>query len=147
MLQDDPRFAAAITAMECENFEASFDLVEELATEGGALAQHFLGWHYHRGLGTVQSDAKAAYWWKQAAAVGITEAQQDLGWAYENGRGVRRDYAEAYHWYNQAVHNGDEDARFNLFAIVDKLTTEQIREVEGLYSEPVESIMATDEHG
>lgn len=136
MPQDDPRFSAAITAMECENFEASFSLVEELATEGGAMAQHFLGWHYHKGLGTLQSDAKAAYWWKQAATMDIIEAQQGLGWAYEHGRGVRRDYAEAYRWYNRAVHNGDEDARFNLFAIVDKLTPEQIRQMEGLYPKP-----------
>ncbi len=132
MDSEDPQLQMAISAIEAGDFKASFALVEKLAGAGDALAQHFLGWHYHKGLGVQQDDVQAAYWWHKAADMGIGEAQQGLGWAYEHGRGVPRDLVEAYHWYSEAVRNGDVEARENLSALSGKLSPEQIRQAEGV---------------
>ena len=129
---EDPQLENAISAIESGDFETSFALVERLAGLGDALAQHFLGWHYHKGLGIRQDDAKAAYWWRKAATRGVGEAQQGLGWAYEYGRGVPCDLMEAYHWYSEAVHSGDVDARENLSLLAVKLSAAQIKLAEGL---------------
>ncbi len=130
MEPENPKFSEAIHAMESGRFEASFRIVESLALEGDPLARHFLGWHFHKGLGVPQSDAQAVHWWKLAAAEGIAESQQGLGWAYENGRGVEQDYLQAYRWYSRAVQAGDETARENLVDLSRKLTPEQIRQLE-----------------
>jgi TPR repeat protein len=132
MVEEDPRFQQAMAAMEREDFAASFAIVESMAEEGQPLAQHFLGWHYHKGLGIEQNDEKAVEWWLRAAEQGLTQSQQGLGWAFEHGRGVRRDYVEAYRWYARAVAAGDEDARDNLFELAGRLSPEAIKRAEGL---------------
>jgi TPR repeat protein len=130
MDQDHPELEKAVAAISRGDFQRSFDIVSRLAREGAALAQHFLGWHYHKGIGTDQDDRRAVAWWLKAAQQGVPEAQQGLGWAYANGRGVDEDPAEAYRWYNRAVAGGDEEARRGLSEIAEKLTPEQLRELE-----------------
>ena len=129
---EDPLLQIAISAIEAGDFEASFTMVKKLAGRGDALAQHFLGWHYHKGLGVQQDDTKAAYWWRKAADLGIGEAQQGLGWAYEHGRGVTCDLLEAYRWYSEAIRSGDVEARESLSALSGKLSSAQIKLAEGL---------------
>jgi len=130
MDQDHPELQQAVEAIGVGDFQRSFSIVERLAEQGLALAQHFLGWHYHKGIGAGQSDDQAVAWWRKAAEKGIAESQQGLGWAYENGRGVAQDYGEAYRWYSRAARAGDEEARQGLFNLAEKLTPEQIRAIE-----------------
>ena len=132
MEPEDPRFEEAMLAMEDEDFESSFAIVDLLAHEGDPLAQHFLGWHYHQGLGTAQDDLKAVEWWYKAAERGVPQSQQGLGWAFEHGRGVAKDYIEAYRWYAMAVEGGDEDARENLYELAARLSPESIKRAEGI---------------
>jgi TPR repeat protein len=127
---DPPELQEAVTAISQGEFKRSFDIVFRLADEGVAMAQHFLGWHYHKGIGTEQNDRLAVSWWEKAAAQGLAEAQQGLGWAYANGHGVKQDLAEAYRWYNRAVAGGDEEARQGLLETAGKLTVEQLRLLE-----------------
>ncbi|MBU1191220.1 MAG: sel1 repeat family protein [Gammaproteobacteria bacterium] len=132
MTTEDPMLRRAVTALEKGDFETSFVLTEALAIDGDALAQHFLGWHYHKGLGIPVDDIKAVFWWQLAAKQGIPEAQQGLGWAYENGRGTDRDLEHAYYWYTRAVAGGDRTARESLMTISPQLSSEQIKRVEQL---------------
>jgi TPR repeat protein len=130
MDQDHPELQKAVLAISQGAFRQSFEIVSRLAQQGVAMAQHFLGWHYHKGIGTDQNDQQAVFWWQKAAVQGIVEAQQGLGWAYANGRGVDQDAAEAYRWYNRAVAGGDEEARSGLSETARKLSPEQLRKLE-----------------
>lgn len=130
MEQDPPELQEAVMAIGAGDFRRSFAIVERLAGQGVPLAQHFLGWHYHMGIGAEQNDGEAVAWWLKAARKGIAESQQGLGWAYENGRGVRRDYSEAYRWYSRAVRAGDQEAKAGLHGVAGKLSAEQIRAIE-----------------
>lgn len=130
MDQDPPELKEAVTAISQGEFQRSYAIVSRLAHGGVAVAQHFLGWHYHKGIGTEQNDRLAVSWWKMAAAQELAEAQQGLGWAYANGRGVEKDFVEAYRWYKRAVSGGDEEARQGLTETAGKLTAEQLRLLE-----------------
>jgi TPR repeat protein len=130
MNQDHPELQKAVAAISRGAFQQSFEIVSRLAHQGVAMAQHFLGWHYHKGIGIDQNDRQAVFWWQKAAVQGIAEAQQGLGWAYANGRGVDEDPAEAYRWYNRAAASGDEEARSGLSETARKLTPEQLRLLE-----------------
>ena len=130
MDQDHPELQKAVAAISQGAFQQSFEIVSGLANQGLAVAQHFLGWHYHKGIGTKQNDRQAVVWWQKAAVQGLAEAQQGLGWAYANGRGVDEDPAEAYRWYNRAVAGGDEEARSGLSETACKLSPEQLRILE-----------------
>lgn len=135
MKKEDPMLHRAVVALEKGDFETSYVLTEALAIEGDSLAQHFLGWHYHKGLGIPVDDIKAVFWWQLAAKKGIPEAQQGLGWAYENGRGIDRDLEHAYYWYSCAVAGGDHTARDSLVTLSPQLSSEQIKRVELLAME------------
>lgn len=136
MHSEDPILTRAVKALESGDFETSFVLTEALAIDGDPLAQHFLGWHYHKGLGVDADDTKAVFWWQLAAKGGIPEAQQGLGWAYENGRGIDKDLHHAYFWYARAVNGGDQTARESLSMLAQALSPEQIKNLERLASEP-----------
>ncbi len=127
---EDPLLRRAIDALQRGDFETSFVLTEALANDGDPLAQHFLGWHYHKGLGITVDDSKAVFWWQLAAVSGIPEAQQGLGWAYENGRGIDRDIEQAYIWYARAVAAGDQTAQESLTQLARNMTAEQIKHLE-----------------
>lgn len=137
MPDEDPLLRRAVNALEKGDFETSFVLTEALAIDGDPLAQHFLGWHYHKGLGIPVDDIKAVFWWQRAAKHGIPEAQQGLGWAYENGRGIDRDLEHAYFWYSCAVARGDRAARESLMTVAPQLSSEQIKRIELLTLEQV----------
>jgi TPR repeat protein len=130
MDQDHPGLQQAVEAISRGEFARSFGIVAELAQQGAALAQHFLGWHYHKGIGTEQDDHQACVWWLKAAHQGLPEAQQGMGWAYAHGRGVDQDLEEAYRWYNRAVAGGDEEARQGLFEVAEQLSPGQLRALE-----------------
>ena len=130
MSKQDPLLSRAIDAIQRGDFETSFVLTEALAIAGDPLAQHFLGWHYHKGFGITNDDGKAVFWWQLAAKSGIPESQQGLGWAYENGRGIDRNVEQAYFWYARAVAAGDQTAQESLTLLARNMTAEQIKHIE-----------------
>lgn len=130
MQDEHPELRQAVAAISQGDFDHSFAIVSRLAQADVALAQHFLGWHYHKGIGTDQDDSQAVHWWLKAARQGVVEAQQGLGWAYANGRGVDEDPVEAYRWFNRAACGGDEAAREGLLETARRLTPEQLRLLE-----------------
>jgi uncharacterized protein len=131
MNEEHPELQQAVAAIGRGEFDKSFAIVTRLAVQGMAMAQHFLGWHYHKGIGVNQDDRKAVEWWQKAAEQGVAESQQGLGWAYENGCGVSEDLVQAYRWYARAVAAGDEEARIGLSETARRLSAEQLLVIEG----------------
>ena len=131
MNEDHPQLQKAVAAISKGEFERSFAIVTKLAAQGVAMAQHFLGWHYHKGIGVDQDDRQAVDWWEKAAEQGVAESQQGLGWAYANGCGVSEDLLKAYRWYARAVAGGDEEARAGLSETARRLSAEQLLDLEG----------------
>ncbi len=80
--------------------------LHQTAQAGDLDAQFFLGEFYKQGYQVPQDYAKAAYWYRQAAAQGMPKAQNNLGLLYEHGQGVPQDYAEALRLYKSAADQG-----------------------------------------
>jgi hypothetical protein len=82
----------------------------ERAQQGNVESQNMAGLAYKSGNGVAQDDAKAAQWFKRAAAKGYPPAEFNLAKMYWEGRGVRRDTSEAVHWLNKAAAKGHAPA-------------------------------------
>ena len=135
-IPDDPRFKTAVSALEQGRFQDSFAIARQLAGEGDAMGMHFLGWHYHKGIGIEQDDTAAVTWWQRAAHLGCANAVKGLGWACETGRGLERDTQAAYHHYLRAIMLGDDSAREALFELALQMPPEAIKRAESLVETP-----------
>jgi TPR repeat protein len=83
----------------------NFAKLQTNAAQGIADAQYQVGSDYLRGEGVSRDDARAAYWFRKAAA-DIGPAECDLGYLYETSRGVPKDYGKAAQWYGEAAAPG-----------------------------------------
>ncbi len=87
------------------------DLVEELFhaafEDGNADAMNDLGAQYYDGSrGFEQDYAKAAKYYKLAAANGSRQAQENLGYCYYYGRNMPVDYEKAFHCFALGAFDG-----------------------------------------
>ncbi|WP_411675232.1 tetratricopeptide repeat protein [Acidiferrobacter thiooxydans] len=73
-----------------------------------------LGSDYATGRGVSQDYAKAVYWYKKAAAQGISAGETALGSLYANRHGVLKNYVKAVYWYRRAAAQGYIYAESNL---------------------------------
>ena len=85
------------------DFPAALREFEDLALQGDAAAQFYLGIMYDRGGGVAQDDGEAVKWHRLAAAQGSAKALNNIGLLYQNGFDVPRDLAKAYAWYSLAA--------------------------------------------
>ena len=83
-----------------------------------AAALTLLGELSHQGLGTRQDPAKAAEWYRRAAAQGDARALSTLGLMAIDGRGMPKDPAQGRAWLEQAAGRGDPPAAYNLALIL-----------------------------
>lgn len=86
--------------------------IRELANEGSAIAQAYLGLMYVTGKHKSYSDA--VIWFRKAAAQGDGYGQAGLGWMYAMGRGVPQGDTEAVTWFRKAAQQGNAIGQFNL---------------------------------
>ncbi len=86
--------------------------IRELASEGHADAQAYLGLMYVTGKDRSYSDA--VIWFRKAAAQGNGYGQAGLGWMYAMGRGVLQSDTEAVTWFRKAADQGNAIGQFNL---------------------------------
>lgn len=61
-----------------------------------------------RGIGCVQSYARAINWYRRSAAQGLGRGSWNLGACYLYGHGVPADRAVATAWFEKALEQGDE---------------------------------------
>jgi hypothetical protein len=96
------------------DYATALRLWRDLAAQGNAQAQYFLGSMYGTGRGATKDDAEAARWIRQAAKQGLAPAQYELGLMYRDGVGVAKDDAEMMRWYRKAADQGFAEAQHNL---------------------------------
>lgn len=96
-------YDAGITALQAGEFSIADKELRPLAETGHSKAQYQIGVMYEYARGYPQSDAKAASWYRKAAAQNVVVAQYRLGVLYENGWGVAQNHAKAAHWYKKAA--------------------------------------------
>ncbi len=82
------------------------EILQVLAEQGVANAQHNLGVMYSKGYGVPEDDKEAVKWYRLAADQGDAKAQFNLGNMYRTGEGVPKDNLFAYMWANIAGANG-----------------------------------------
>jgi len=86
----------------------------QLAEDGDAYAQNWLGEKYRRGEFGKQDYILAFKYFKLAAEKGYAPAQVSLGDMYSNGEGLKKDDYEAFKWYQRAALQNDESAKLHV---------------------------------
>jgi hypothetical protein len=111
MMQDRRSRGENLRGGSQQSAESSVDpevyLIRELASEGHANAQAYLGLMYVTGKHKSYSDA--VNWFRKAAAQGNGNGQAGLGWMYATGRGVPQSDTEAVTWFRKAADQGNFD--------------------------------------
>ena len=96
------------------SYEEAYKCFHDIAEEGDACAQNWLGALYSEGNGVPRSYEEAVKWYRKAADQGNRKAQYNLANLYECGKGVAQSYDEAVKWYRKSAEQGDADAQSNL---------------------------------
>lgn len=91
------------------NYTLSFALWSNLATQGHADAQVFVGLSYENGWGTTKSTKLAEIWYYKAAKNNNTTGQYLLGLRYIQGSDAKR--AKGLMWLQRAAASGDNSAQ------------------------------------
>ena len=83
-----------------------FNLIQELAFEGEAVAQHNMGSMYYNGHGVKKNATKALEWWDKAAHNGQHLSQHSLGALFYSGE-IGPCYPElSVFWLNESAKQG-----------------------------------------
>ena len=90
--------------------EVSFPVVTEMAKDGNASAQAWLGQAYVNGIGVKQDYVQAAHWYDLAARHHDTAAEVNLGMLYYKGFGVPQNYKQAAKLWQNASDEGVPEA-------------------------------------
>ena len=90
----------------CSTGRSSDDARHESATDTGL--------RYLLGRGAPRNDAKAFYYFHQAANENDPFAQNEVAYMYATGKGTKRDYGMAFKYYQLAAGHGLASAQYNL---------------------------------
>jgi TPR repeat protein len=107
----DQAFRQGLSAYHSGDYQKAMKIWLPLAQKEDAAAQAGIGFMYHRGMGVVIDNDKAAYWLRKAAEHGQPEGQFMLGSLYFYGAGVEKSYVQAYAWCDLAQDGGNADAQ------------------------------------
>jgi len=99
------------------------------AKQGDAETQFYLGLYYFEGKGGVVDKADTVKWFLQSAEQGYSEAQFAMGMSYNHAEEAVGDVVEAYKWFLLTGVYGDEPTGNLLGSLVEKMTPEQIIEM------------------
>ncbi len=66
-----------------------FEKTKQLAEQGDADAQYYLGWQYEYGQGVKEDYAEAVRWYTKAAEQGLDVAQDLLDIKQKTGQGLK----------------------------------------------------------
>ncbi len=110
----------AVVAYNRKDYATVFKIFTDMANQGDAFAQTFIGWMYDNGEGVPENDAEAVKWFRKAADQGHVRAQVFLATRYASGNGVQKDLVESAKWFTRAAELGDVNAQVSLAAMYDK---------------------------
>ena len=119
---------------------------KKAAEQGHVQAQYELGRLYlFSGDDEVPQDYKqSVYWHTKAAEQGHILAQYKLGHMYEYGDEGPQDYKQAFFWYTKAAELGHYFAKKDRDKMLEKMSQNQIEEVQKLSKELYEKIYNRD---
>ena len=106
--------------------------IKTKAERGDAKAQFNLAMIYDEGLGVKENDAKAAHWYRKAAAQGNAFAQAFLGTMYARGEGVPMNHTIAYAWLILASAQGIDEVTESLDFLSEKMTPDEMEQAREL---------------
>ena len=92
-----------IRAFAANDYVTAARIFSDLAPQGNARAQTYLGYMFANGKGVPQNFMVAAGWYRCASQQGVPAAQYMLGLMYDKGQGVPQDYVIAYALLDRAV--------------------------------------------
>jgi TPR repeat protein len=119
----DQAFRQGLSAYHSGDYQKAMKIWLPLAQKEDAAAQAGIGFMYHRGMGVVTDNDKAAYWLRKAAEHGQPEGQFMLGSLYFYGAGVEKSYVQAYAWCDLAQDGGNADAQMCRDAALQSLAS------------------------
>jgi TPR repeat protein len=119
----DAPFREGLSAYNSGDYHKAMKIWLPLAQREDAASQAGIGFMYHRGLGMVTDNRKAAYWLRKAAEHGQPEGQLMLGSLYFYGAGVEKSYVQAYAWCDLAQDGGSADAQMCRDAALQSITS------------------------
>jgi len=104
----------AVAAIQKGDFKQAQKELAPLLEKNDPNAQFLTGMMYDAGKGVPQDPAKAASWYRKAAAQKHLMAQLYLGVLLYSGEGVKQDYEEAARQFAAPAEAGNEQAQFYL---------------------------------
>jgi len=110
--------------------EDAFRIAEDIALEGNALAQFFVGYYYLTGTGVELSEQDAVTWLKKSVDQGYTHAYSFLAELIEQGRGIEQSIERAAELYWAALEKGDATALERLTTQLGNRNREVIRLIQ-----------------
>lgn len=110
----DEQLKSAKDSYSKKNYAEALHLFRELADQGNAEAQYYLGEIYFFGNGVEKDSAEAIKWYERSANQGDANAQNQLGYLYRSGRDVEQNLDEAKKWFLKSADQGNSDAMFEL---------------------------------
>lgn len=115
-----------LAAYERSDYVAAMVIFKQLALQGDALSQLYVGSMYERGEGVVPNIGEAIRWYQSSAAQGNVDAQINLAEIYSAGHLVEQDLVQGYLWWMLAAEQGEVGAEQSRQMVLEKMTTEQI---------------------
>jgi TPR repeat protein len=107
-------FVAGVKAYDRGDYAAAFEAWSPLAQNDDPAAQRNIGHLYRFGLGVGQDFERAAFWYREAAEMGLPGAQANLAMMYLRGQGLIADARQAAQWFSQAAVQGHAISQYNL---------------------------------
>jgi TPR repeat protein len=108
------RYEMALQLIDQGDVADGVALLQEVADENFAPAQHQLARMYETGEGVAADPALARQWTERAAAAGNVRAMHDLGVYFARGQDSPADEAASFRWFRQAAEFNLADSQFNL---------------------------------
>lgn len=124
--------AGAVKEYERGDFEEALGAFAQLADNGNAKVQYYLGQMHANAEGTAANPDTAVTWHQESASAGHALAQTRLGELYRDGLlGVGRDASPAYSWFDIAAGSGSDrtSAAQARDAIAEELSTAELKRV------------------
>ncbi len=128
-------FDVGVKAYKRGDYVTALLIFRQLAEQGNALAQTYLGFMYDTGRGVPQDYEVAVRWYHKAAEQGYAWAQYKLGLLHQYGRGVPQDYVQAHMWFNLAAEQGEKKTKKYRDLLAEKMILAQIAEAQRLARE------------
>lgn len=117
-------YGDGMAAFRDEDYKKALTLLLPYAKDGNPQAAFLIGEMYgprswgqkgENRNGVEQDNAKAIYWWGEAAKKGNSDAQLKLGWWLMKGKGiVKQDEAAGMNWLLMAANQGEPQAQYEV---------------------------------